>query len=133
MFSKILIANRGEIACRIIRTARAMNIRTIAVYSEADARARHVREADEAFPIGPSPARLSYLVAERLIAVARNDDAKAPADKETFRAAALAASRPAEIEVYPADHGWTVPDSPVYDPVQADRAWVRMLDLFEKL
>ena len=52
MFSKILIANRGEIACRIIRTARAMGIRTVAVHSDADARALHVREADEAVPIG---------------------------------------------------------------------------------
>ena len=61
MFRKILIANRGEIACRIIRTARRMGIATVAVYSEADARALHVAMADEAYPIGPAPARESYL------------------------------------------------------------------------
>jgi 3-methylcrotonyl-CoA carboxylase alpha subunit len=67
----LLVANRGEIACRIFRTARRFGIRTIAVHSEADAGARHVREADQAIPIGPSPARESYLVAERIIAAAR--------------------------------------------------------------
>ena len=61
MFRKILIANRGEIACRVIRTAQRLGIRTVAVYSEADARALHVERADEAYPIGPPPARESYL------------------------------------------------------------------------
>jgi acetyl/propionyl-CoA carboxylase alpha subunit len=61
MIQSLLIANRGEIACRIIRTARAMGIRTVAVYSDADAKALHVREADEAVHIGASPARESYL------------------------------------------------------------------------
>jgi hypothetical protein len=67
MFTKILIANRGEIACRVIRTARRMGVRTVAVYSEADANARHVRLADEAVCIGPAAARESYLVGERIL------------------------------------------------------------------
>ena len=71
MLKKILIANRGEIACRIIRTAREMGIRTVAVYSDADAKALHVRQADEAVHIGPSPARESYLVGEKIIAAAK--------------------------------------------------------------
>ena len=67
MFNKILIANRGEIACRVIKTARRMGIRTVAVYSEADANARHVRLADEAVLLGPAAARESYLVADKII------------------------------------------------------------------
>ncbi|MFZ2997289.1 acetyl/propionyl/methylcrotonyl-CoA carboxylase subunit alpha [Sphingobium sp.] len=77
MLKSLLIANRGEIACRIIRTARAMGIRTIAVYSDADAQALHVRQADESVHIGPSPARDSYLVGERIIAAARTSGAEA--------------------------------------------------------
>ena len=77
MISSLLIANRGEIACRIIRTARAMGIRTVAVYSDADAGALHVRQADEAVPIGPSPARESYLVGEKIIAAAKATGAEA--------------------------------------------------------
>jgi 3-methylcrotonyl-CoA carboxylase alpha subunit len=77
MIASILIANRGEIACRIIRTARAMGIRTIAVFSEADANALHVRQADQAVAIGPSPARESYLVGEKIIAAARESGAEA--------------------------------------------------------
>ncbi|KQQ45990.1 3-methylcrotonyl-CoA carboxylase [Rhizobium sp. Leaf311] len=77
MFKKILIANRGEIACRIIRTARSMGIATVAVYSEADAGARHVRLADEAILIGPGAARESYLVAEKILAAARRTGAEA--------------------------------------------------------
>ncbi|WP_284756795.1 acetyl/propionyl/methylcrotonyl-CoA carboxylase subunit alpha [Agrobacterium sp. fls2-241-TYG-188a] len=77
MFKKILIANRGEIACRIIHTARSMGIATVAVYSEADAGARHVRLADEAILIGPASARESYLVAERILAAARRTGAEA--------------------------------------------------------
>ncbi|MVA42051.1 acetyl/propionyl/methylcrotonyl-CoA carboxylase subunit alpha [Agrobacterium vitis] len=77
MFQKILIANRGEIACRIIRTARRMGIATVAVYSQADAGARHVRLADEAILIGPAPARESYLVAENILAAARRTGAEA--------------------------------------------------------
>ncbi|MBI1204843.1 MAG: carbamoyl-phosphate synthase subunit L [Rhodopseudomonas sp.] len=71
MFRSVLIANRGEIACRVIRTARRLGLRTIAVHSQADAGALHVRLADEAYPIGPSPAAQSYLVIDKLIAVAK--------------------------------------------------------------
>jgi len=77
MFSKILIANRGEIACRIIRTARRMGIATVAVYSEADAQALHVRQADESVAIGPAPARDSYLRGDRIIAAALATGAQA--------------------------------------------------------
>ena len=77
MFNKILIANRGEIACRVIKTARRLGIKTVAVYSEADAGARHVRLADEAVLIGPAPARESYLVIERIIAAAQQTGAQA--------------------------------------------------------
>lgn len=71
--------------------------------------------------------------ASYLFAIARGDDARAPGDKDALRAAATAAGRPAEIEVYPAEHGWCVPDSPVYDQVQADRAWARLLALYARL
>ncbi|HYP63561.1 MAG TPA: acetyl-CoA carboxylase biotin carboxylase subunit [Acidocella sp.] len=77
MLPSVLIANRGEIACRIIRTARRLGIRTIAVYSTADAQAPHVRLADEAHEIGAAPASESYLRAERIIEVARKADAAA--------------------------------------------------------
>ena len=77
MFAKLLIANRGEIACRIMRTARRLGIRTVAVYSEADAGALHVAEADEAWPIGAAPARDSYLNIARLIDAARRSGAEA--------------------------------------------------------
>src|SRR6185437_2397776 len=75
MFKSVLIANRGEIACRIIRTARRLGLRTIAVYSDADRTALHVRLADEAVHIGPSPAAQSYLSSARLIAAARTSGA----------------------------------------------------------
>jgi len=77
LLTSLLIANRGEIACRIIRTARRLGIRTIAVYSDADAKALHVRQADEAVHIGPSPARESYLVGEKIIAAAKQTGAEA--------------------------------------------------------
>ena len=77
MMKSLLIANRGEIACRIIRTARRLGVRTVAVYSDADAKALHVREADEAVHIGPSPARESYLVGDKIIDVAKQTGAEA--------------------------------------------------------
>ena len=77
MIKSLLIANRGEIACRIIRTARSLGIRTVAVYSDADAKALHVRQADEAVHIGPSPARESYLVGDKIIAAAKATGAEA--------------------------------------------------------
>lgn len=77
MIKSLLIANRGEIACRIIRTARKLGVRTVAVYSDADAKALHVRQADEAVHIGPSPVRESYLVGEKIIAAARATGAEA--------------------------------------------------------
>ncbi|WP_174279282.1 acetyl/propionyl/methylcrotonyl-CoA carboxylase subunit alpha [Sphingomonas bacterium] len=77
MLTSLLIANRGEIACRVIRTARRLGIRTVAVYSDADAKALHVRQADAAVHIGPSPARESYLMGERIIAAALETGAEA--------------------------------------------------------
>ena len=77
MFTKILIANRGEIACRVIKTARRMGIRTVAVYSEADANARHVRLADEAVLLGPAAARESYLVAGKIVDACKRTGAEA--------------------------------------------------------
>jgi len=77
LLTSLLIANRGEIACRIIRTARVMGIRTVAVYSDADASALHVRQADEAVHIGPSPARESYLVGEKILAAAKQTGTEA--------------------------------------------------------
>ena len=77
MFKKILIANRGEIACRVIKTAKKMGIATVAVYSEADKEARHVALADEAVLLGPAPSRESYLVADKIIAAAKATGADA--------------------------------------------------------
>ena len=77
MFKKILIANRGEIACRIIATAKKMGIATVAVYSEADREARHVELADESVLLGPAPSRESYLVADKIIAACKATGAEA--------------------------------------------------------
>jgi len=77
MFRKVLIANRGAIACRIIRTLKALGVQSVAVYSEADAMARHVREADEAYLLGPAPAAESYLRAEHILQIARDCGAEA--------------------------------------------------------
>ena len=77
MFSKILIANRGEIACRVAATARRLGVRTVAVYSEADARAKHVACCDEAVAIGPAAPQDSYLRWERILQAARDTGAQA--------------------------------------------------------
>ncbi|MBX3276207.1 MAG: acetyl-CoA carboxylase biotin carboxylase subunit [Sandaracinaceae bacterium] len=77
MFDKVLVANRGEIAVRVIRTLREMGIRSVAVYSDADRAALHVRMADEAWPIGPAPSRESYLVIDRIIDACRKSGARA--------------------------------------------------------
>ena len=99
MFTKILIANRGEIACRVIKTARKMGIATVAVYSDADANARHVRLADEAVRIGPAPARESYLRGDAIVAAAKQTGAQAIhpgygflSENEEFAAQCAAAS-----------------------------------------
>ncbi|MEP7275278.1 MAG: acetyl/propionyl/methylcrotonyl-CoA carboxylase subunit alpha [Betaproteobacteria bacterium] len=98
MFSKILIANRGEIAVRVARTARRMGIRTVAIYSDADARALHVAACDEAFPVGPPPPRDSYLRGDAIIAIAKRCGAQAIhpgygflSENEAFAAACAAA------------------------------------------
>jgi len=81
-----------------------------------------------------SPHRLlAATQASFLLAIARNDDARSPGDKESLRQAAAAAGRQAEIEVYAADHGWCVADAPAYDPTQAERAWDRLLALYAGL
>ncbi|MBC7736878.1 MAG: acetyl/propionyl-CoA carboxylase subunit alpha, partial [Candidatus Saccharibacteria bacterium] len=77
MFKKILIANRGEIACRVIKTAQKMGIATVAVYSDADRGALHVKMADEAVHIGPSPAAQSYIVIDRIMQAVRETGAEA--------------------------------------------------------
>src|ERR1035437_9059629 len=77
MFHKLLIANRGEIAVRIIRACREMGIATVAVFSEVDRKALHVLKADEAYPIGPAPPTESYLRIDKIIDAAKNSGAKA--------------------------------------------------------
>ncbi len=77
-FDTLLVANRGEIACRVMRTARRMGLKTVAVYSDADATARHVREADEAVRLGPAAARESYLNVDAVIEAAQRTGTGAP-------------------------------------------------------
>src|SRR5437762_12801278 len=98
MFKRILIANRGEIACRIIKTARRMGIETVAVYSEADRDALHVEMADQAVPIGPPAAAESYLAMEKIIEACRKTGSQAvhpgygfPSEREAFPRALEAA------------------------------------------
>ncbi|MGJ3627623.1 dienelactone hydrolase family protein [Sphingomonas sp. MMS24-JH45] len=99
-------------------------------------RARH-RLLPRGGLVGEAPQSPNRLVPQlrgnALIAIAQNDDARAPGDKDALRAAFAAVKRPAEIEVYPANHGWRPPDSPAYDKVQAERAWARQLVLLKTL
>ncbi|WP_300715430.1 5-oxoprolinase/urea amidolyase family protein [Hydrogenophaga sp.] len=110
MFSKVLIANRGAIACRIIRTLKTLGVQSVAVYSEADAQARHVREADEAYVLGPAPAAESYLRADRILQIAKDCGAQAihpgygflsenPAFAEACEAAGIAFIGPAPAQM----------------------------------
>jgi 3-methylcrotonyl-CoA carboxylase alpha subunit len=91
MFDKILIANRGEIACRVARTARRMGIRTVAVYSDADTHALHVEACDEAYRLGPPPPRESYLDGDSIIAIAKKSGAGYPSGLRLPRERAFAA------------------------------------------
>ena len=101
------------------------------------ARVRAIASFHGAGLVGDTPQSTNRLVprlkGRALIAIAQNDDARAPGDKDALRAAFAAAKIPAEIEVYPANHGWCPPDSPAYDKVQAERAWTRQLALLKEL
>ena len=110
MFTKVLIANRGAIACRIIRTLKTLGVQSVAVYSEADAQARHVREADEAYLLGPASAAESYLRADRILQIAKDCGAQAihpgygflsenPAFAEACEAAGIAFIGPAPAQM----------------------------------
>ena len=117
MFQKILIANRGEIALRVIRACRESGIRTVAIYSEADRPALHVRKADEAYCVGPAPSAQSYLRADRILEVARQSRADAihpgygflsenPVFAEVCEEAALSLGASRQPEAFPPLREW---------------------------
>lgn len=109
-------------------------VRTAAAAPERVRAAASLHAAGLVTEEADSPHRLlARTKASYFFAIARNDDEKDPGAKDALRKAADAAQRPAEIEVFPADHGWCVPDAPAWDPSQADRAWNRMLELFSRL
>lgn len=109
-------------------------VRTAAAVPERVGAAASLHGAGLVTAEADSPHRLlASTKAGYLFAIARNDDAKQPEAKTELRKAADAAGRPAQVEVYAADHGWCVPDSPAYDPSEADRAWQHMIELFAKL
>ena len=131
MFGKMLIANRGEIACRVIRTARKMGIATVAVYSDADARAPHVKMADEAVRLGPPPASESYLSAELIIDACKATGAEAVhpgygflSERESF-AKALAKEKIAFIGP-PAKAGTRWREGPALPSTSAPRKPLRL-------
>jgi carboxymethylenebutenolidase len=111
-----------------------MTVRTAAA---APMRVRAAASLHGANLVGDAPDSPVHLIqktqARFLFAIGRNDDARAPGDKDALKAAAAAAHRPAEVEVYPADHGWTVPDTPMFDAGAAKKAWIRMLALFAQV
>src|SRR5438034_10458129 len=119
---KVLIANRGVIACRVIRSCRAMGIRTVAVHSEADAGALHVELADEAYPVGPAPAKQSYLSVPAILAVAEASGADAVHPGYGFLAENSAFAR----AVMAAGFTWIGPDPDSIDDM-GDKERARLL------
>jgi carboxymethylenebutenolidase len=110
---------------------------TVRMAAAAPARVKAAASLHGAGLVGDKPDSPTVLLAKTqagfLFAIGKNDDARSPGDKDAIKAAAAAAKRPAEVEVYKGDHGWTVPDRPSYDEPEAERAWKRMSALFAKL
>ena len=105
MFKKILIANRGEIACRVIKTARKMGIATVAVYSDADRNALHVKMADEAIHIGPAPANQSYIVIDKIMEAIRQSGARIDGRQDHLEEAGAGGGRQHGARIHGPDRG----------------------------